>query len=317
MNRSAARVLAPVDEVLAGLRAPRKHLPCRLLYDRRGAELFERICTLPDYYPTRSELALLATHLPAIARTLGPRVRVVEPGSGAGQKTRMLLAALHEPVGYVPIDISGDQLDANARALRDEFSGLDVQPVHADYTAPLVIPRSPIAAARTLVFFPGSTLGNFEPDEALAFLSRLRALAGDGGALVLGTDSNRDPESLLRAYDDRDGVTAAFDLNVLAHVNRTHDASFVLDDFVHRARWRAARSRVEMHLVSRRSHDVRVAGETIRLTGGESIVTEHCYKHRPEVVSAMLVAAGWRVADVMIDRHDRIWLWLAVTASQG
>ena len=315
MRRGTARVLAHDDDVLAGLRAPRKHLPCRLLYDRRGAELFEQICTLPDYYPTRCELALLATHLPAIARTLGPRVRVVEPGSGAGEKTRMLLTALDAPVGYVPIDISGEQLDANARALQHEFAHLAVQAVHADFTERLVLPASPRGARRTLVFFPGSTLGNFEPDDALAFLSRLCALAGAGAALLLGTDSNHDADSLRRAYDDRDGVTAAFDLNVLAHVNRTHHATFVLDDFAHRATWHAARARVEMHLVNRRSHSVRVAGETIRFADGESIVTEHCYKHRPDVLAAMLAAAGWSVRDVMADPHGRIRLWLAFASS--
>ena len=303
-----------LDDVLEGLRAPQKRLPCRLLYDRRGAELFEQICTLSDYYPARTEHALLAAYLPAIARALGPRVRVVEPGSGAGLKTRMLLAALDEPAGYVPIDISGEQLDANARALRAEFPGLVVQTVHADFTAPLMLPRSSCAAACTLVFFPGSTLGNFEPDDAVGFLARVRALAGRHAALLLGTDSNQDAASLLPAYDDVHGVTAAFDLNVLAHVNRTHGSTFVLDDFTHRARWHAARSRVEMHLVNRRAQVVCVAGELVHLADGESIVTEHCYKHDPGALVTMLAAAGWRVHDVMVDPAERIRLWLAFAA---
>jgi dimethylhistidine N-methyltransferase len=299
-----------LDDVLDGLRAAQKRLPSRLLYDRRGAELFEQICALDEYYPARTELALLGAHVAELADCLGPRVRVVEPGSGAGVKTRMLLGALAEPAGYVPIDISRDQLDATARALRDELSGLDVRPIHADFTAPLALPDLP-AAARTLVFFPGSTLGNFEPADARAFLARLRELAGDGGALLLGTDSNHDASSLLPAYDDAAGVTAAFDRNVLAHVNATHDATFVPEQFAHRASWRAARACVEMQLVSERAQDVRVAGERIRFARGEAIVTERCYKHAPEALAGMLADAGWRVAEVAADACERIRLWLA------
>jgi len=296
------------DDVLAGLRAARKHLPCRLLYDDRGSQLFEQICALDDYYPASTELELLATHLPAFARALGPRVRVVEPGSGAGVKTRMLLAQLAAPAGYVPIDINGEQLDANARALRRELPDCDVQPIHGDFTEPFALPAAP-HADRTLVFFPGSTLGNFEPGDARAFLARLCDLAGPRGALLVGTDSNHEASSLLRAYDDSGGVTAAFDLNVLAHINRTHDATFELDAFAHRATWTAPR--VEMQLVSRREQDVRVADETFHFARGETIVTEHCYKHGPETIAAMLAVAGWRVAEVAIDARERIRLWLA------
>jgi L-histidine Nalpha-methyltransferase len=304
---------APTDDVLDGLRVARKHLPCRLLYDAHGAELFERICTLEDYYPTRSELALLEAHLPAIATAVGPRARVLEPGSGAGVKTRMLLRALAAPVGYLPIDISREQLDDNARALRAEFPGLEVQPVCADYTGPLELPAPARPAARTLAFFPGSTIGNFEPDAARAFLARLRELAGPGGLLLLGADSNTDRDSLERAYDDREGVTAAFDRNVLAHVNRTHAATFDPDAFAHRAVWNAARSRIEMHLVSLRRQTVQVAGAPIHFDRGEPIVTEHCYKHPRPAVAALLAAAGWSVLRTNADPHARMHLWLAGT----
>ena len=296
----------PADDVLAGLLAPRKHLPCRLLYDARGAALFEQICTLDEYYPPRSELALLGEHLPAIAAAAGPAVRVIEPGSGAGQKTRMLLRALDAPAGYVPIDISREQLEDNARELRAELPGLEVQPVCGDYTGPLELPRPARRPARTLAFFPGSTIGNFEPDAARAFLARLRGLAGPGGLLLLG--------SLERAYDDRDGVTAAFDRNVLAHVNRTHAATFDPDAFAHRAVWNAVRSRVEMHLVSLRRQTVHVAGRAIAFDRGEPIVTEHCYKHPPPVLAAMLAAAGWRVLRTDPDPRARMHLWLASCA---
>ena len=302
------------DDVLDGLLAPRKHLPCRLLYDARGAALFEQICTVDDYYPTRSELALLEEHLPAIAAAVGPAARVIEPGSGAGSKTRMLLRALDAPVGYLPIDISREQLEDNARALRAEFPGLEVQPVCGDYTGPLELPHPARPAARTLAFFPGSTIGNFEPDAARAFLARLRDLAGPGGLLLLGADSNTDRDSLERAYDDREGVTAAFDRNVLAHVNRTHAATFDPAAFAHRAVWNAARSRVEMHLVSLRRQTVTVAGEPVHFERGEPIVTEHCYKHPRPALAAMLAAAGWRVLRTDADPRARMHLWLATAA---
>src|SRR5882757_5228254 len=189
------------DDVLAGLRAPRKHLPCKLLYDARGAELFEQICTLDEYYPYRAELALLDQHLPAIARVLGPGARVIEPGSGAGLKTRMLLAALDRPASYIPIDVSAEQLAATARALEAAFPGLEVAPIAGDYTQPIELPPAP-GPGRTVVFFPGSTIGNFEPSDARQFLARFAALAGPGAAIVLGADANRDPETLLPAYDD-------------------------------------------------------------------------------------------------------------------
>jgi len=302
------------DDVLDGLRAPRKHLPCRLLYDARGATLFEQICTLAEYYPTRSELALLEAHLPAIAAAVGPSARVIEPGSGAGIKTRMLLRALEQPAGYLPIDISHEQLDDTARALEAEFPGLEVQPVFGDYTGPLELPAPTRASARTLAFFPGSTIGNFEPDAARAFLARLRDLAGPGGMLLLGADSNTDRESLVRAYDDREGVTAAFDRNVLAHLNRTRDATFEVDAFAHCAVWNAVRSRIEMHLVSLRRQVVQVGGESISFERGEPIVTEHCYKHPRAVLAAMLATAGWRVLRIDADPLARMHLWLATSA---
>src|SRR5258705_1644455 len=210
-NRALRRRPDPFagDDVLAGLRAPHKHLPCKLLYDARGAELFEQICTLDEYYPYRSELALLERHLPAIARAIGPAARVIEPGSGAGKKTRMLLAALDRPASYVPIDVSAEQLTHTAHELAAALPGLEVVPIAADYTQPLELPPPAPGTGRTCVFFPGSTIGNFEPDDARQFLARLAELAGSGAALVLGADSNTDADALLRAYDDPHGVTAA------------------------------------------------------------------------------------------------------------
>jgi dimethylhistidine N-methyltransferase len=210
----------------------------------------------------------------------------------------------------VPIDVSSEQLAATARELGAAFPGLEVVPITADYTQPLELPPPGRGVGRSLVFFPGSTIGNFEPDEARRFLAGMAELAGPGAAIVLGADSNTDPDALLRAYDDTQGVTAAFDLNVLAHLNRSHAATFDLSAFLHRAVWDAARSRIEMHLVSRRRQVVHVAGEPIALERGEPIVTEHCYKHAPDALAALLGGAGWQVSRVFADAHGRMRLWL-------
>ncbi|HEY4180542.1 MAG TPA: L-histidine N(alpha)-methyltransferase [Kofleriaceae bacterium] len=315
MSTTAARLEQPIQcDVIAGLRDAPKHLPCRLLYDARGAELFEQITGVEDYYLTRAELALLEARLPAIAALVGPRARVIEPGSGAGRKTRMLLAALDRPAVYVPIDVAEQQLAETATTLREAFPGLEVLPVLGDYTQSIAIPATK-HAGKTVVFFPGSTIGNFEPDEARKFLGRLANLAGPDALLILGADANGNHEELLRAYDDSEGVTAAFNLNVLAHLNATHDATFNLDAFTHRAVWNAARSRIEMHLVSRRDQVVMVAGEPIMFENGESIITEHCYKHSPGMLEHLLVASGWRVTEIFVDTEQRMRIWVSTTRS--
>lgn len=315
--KHALNALERTDEVLAGLLAPNKHLPCKLLYDARGAELFEQICTVGAYYPTRAEVALLEASMTSIAAVVGTEARVIEPGSGAGTKTRMLLAALERPSAYVPIDVSEEQLVGTAVALRATFPEVDIQPVWGDYTAPLALPAAPTTAARTLVFFPGSTIGNFEPEAAREFLAHLRTLAGPSSMLLLGADANNDAHSLINAYDDPEGVTAQFNLNILAHINRTHSATFDLDAFMHRAVWNAARSRVEMHLVSRRAQTANVADRSIRFRRGEVIVTEHCYKHSPTVMAGLLARAGWQLRQVFKDPQSRMHLWLAEAGPSG
>jgi dimethylhistidine N-methyltransferase len=310
MNRPEPQE-ASFDEVLSGLCQPIKELPCKLLYDAAGAELFERITGVEDYYLTRAEHALLAAELPAIAALVGPRARVIEPGSGAGKKTRMLLGALDRVASYVPIDVAADQLADNAAALRSEFPGLEVLPVLGDYTQAIELPASIQRHERTVVFFPGSTIGNFEPEAARRFLASLAALAGPNAMLLLGADANANRDELLRAYDDSEGVTAAFDLNVLAHVNHTHAANFDLEQFMHRAVWNAARSRIEMHLVSKRAQTVTVAGTTFTFARGEPIVTEHCYKHSPDALAQILRDSGWTVTRTFADPAQRMRLWLA------
>lgn len=311
-SRAPDAVYDRSDDVLAGLRSHRKHLPCRLLYDARGAELFDQICALNEYYLTRSELALLDRHLPQIAAAIGPEARVIEPGSGAGTKTRMLLTALQRPLEYAPIDVNAEQLVHTAATLRKSFPDLAVHPICGDYTGAIEIPSAQLHARRTVVFFAGSTIGNFEPDDAARFLERWAAVAGANAMMLIGADSNTDPESLVSAYDDTDGVTAAFNLNVLAHLNRTHAATFDLRAFMHRAVWNPAKSRIEMHLVSRQRQIVTVSGERIRFECGETIVTEHCYKYPPALFKALLRRSGWEVHKAFADSRGRMRLWLAM-----
>lgn len=298
------------DDILTGLRAPRKHLPCRLLYDAAGAELFEAITRVADYYPTRTEHALLRQHLPQIAHQVGPETRVVEPGAGAAIKARMLLKALERPSSYVAIDVAHEQLLAAAAGLRGEFPHTEIQTVTADYTQPFELPTPQHEWNRVLVFFPGSTIGNFEPSAARSFLAMLGDVAGPDRLLLLGADGTRDPGLLTRAYDDEDGVTAQFNKNVLAHLNRRYGATFDLDAFDHRAVWNANASRIEMHLVSRTRQIVRVEGTTIAFAPGEPIVTEHCYKHTPEAMQAILSSAGWRPRQVFTAAVVPYRLWL-------
>lgn len=300
----------PIDDVVAGLRADPKRLPARLLYDAHGARLFDQICMLDAYYLTRVELGLLAVHARAIADHVGPGVRMIEPGCGAGVKTQLVLGALERPTGVVAIDVCADQLAITKQQLETAYPGLEIQAVCADYMSSFALPPPRREPARTLVFFPGSTIGNLEPDEAVGFLAHLGRLAGPRGALVLGTDSTCDPDCLLDAYDDPGGVTAEFDLNVLEHLNRSRSAGFDPDTFVHRAVWNATRSRIEMHLVSRIDQTVVVAGVPIEFRSGEAIVTEHCYKLPTGDMAALLEHAGWHVRRLFTaDDHD-VHLWL-------
>ena len=288
---------ALVAEILAGLRAPERHLPCKLLYDERGAELFERITTLDAYYPTRTELAIFQRALPEIAAAVGAHARVLEFGSGSGRKTRLLLHALDQPAAYAPVDISRAQLDATAASLAGEFPALHVAPVAADYTADFQLPLLPSSGGPTLAFFPGSTIGNFEPEEALRFLRRISSLVGDDGALLIGVDLVKDIATLERAYNDPQGVTAAFNLNVLSHVNHICGTDFHLQHFRHRAIYDPRASRIEMRLVSLHAHVVRVPGSPSPLffRPTEHIVTEHSYKYRPAAFADLARSAGFHV----------------------
>ncbi len=282
-------------DVALGLSRPQKTLPCKYFYDSAGSALFEEICDLEEYYLTRTEIGILRAHLPEIAQRLGARCVVVEYGSGSGTKTHLLLDALSEPVAWVPIDISSAALSSSATRIASQHPSLDVLPICADYTAALRLPPIPRGAARRVGFFPGSTIGNFAPAEASRFLAGVARTCGPGGAILLGVDLEKDPRVLERAYDDAIGVTARFNLNLLARANRELGADFDLDAFRHRALWvpdSAGAGRIEMHLVSARAQRVQVGGRAFDFARGESIHTECSYKWRLDAFDALARSVG-------------------------
>ena len=283
------------DAVLTGLGQAQKTLPCKFFYDAEGSRLFDQICELPEYYPTRTELALLADKSGEIARLIGRRARLVEFGSGAGVKIRLLLNALDRPTAYVPVDISRDHLMMAAADLARDFPALQIAPICADYTKPFALPApGGQPPGITVGFFPGSTIGNFTPDEARLFLARARRLLGPGSAMVIGVDLRKSTQILVPAYDDADGVTAAFNLNLLVRINRELDGTFELDQFAHEARWNDEAGRIEMHLVSRRDQQVRIGSTRFAFRAGETIHTENSHKYTLDQFRALAVGAGYR-----------------------
>ncbi|MBI3964359.1 MAG: L-histidine N(alpha)-methyltransferase [Chloroflexi bacterium] len=293
------------EEVLDGLWRSPKRLPCKFFYDDRGSQLFDAICELDEYYPTRTELDILHRHVGAMAAAIGPRCRVVEYGSGSGVKTRILLDALEEPVAYVPIDISREHLLRSARRLAAAYPDLEVLPVCADYTQSFDLPDSTRLARRTVVYFPGSTIGNFDLDEAREFLRHIGAICGPGGGLLIGVDLKKDPTILHAAYNDAQGVTAAFNLNLLARINRELGADLRLDHFAHYAFYSPEPGRIEMHLVSLSDQTAEVGGEAIAFEHGESILTEYSYKYSLGGFRRLAADASFDVQDVWVDDHHR------------
>lgn len=292
-------------EVLAGLSQRPKRLAPRWFYDECGSRLFERICELPEYHLTRTETAILARHAADIAAFIGPRALLVEYGSGASTKTRLLLDCLEDAAGYVPVDISRRHLLAAARAIAASYPGLDVLPLCADFTLPLALPVPKRNAQRIALFFPGSTLGNFDDPAARELLAAMRASAGRSGCLVLGADLVRDPARLRRAYDDSQGVTAEFNRNALLHLNRRLGTDFDPRSFRHEAAWNEAQQRVELRLVATRAQTIHLGGQRVAFGAGEALVTEHCRKYTIESCTALARTAGWSAGPVFTDaRRD-------------
>ncbi len=300
----AAEVAPPeafLRDVVRGLRRRPRQIPPKWFYAARGSELFEAICDLPEYYPTRTEIAILERHAVEMARALGPRCLVVEYGSGSSRKTPLVLARLEAPAGYVPVDVSRAALVPAAAAIAARFPSLAVRPVCADFTGPFEVPAADPRPRRRAVWFPGSTIGNFRPAEAVRLMRAMGRVAGTGGALLIGVDLRKDRATLERAYDDAQGVTAAFNLNLLARANRELGADFRLPAFRHRAFFEPGHGRIEMHLECLERQEVHVGGAAFRLRAGEHIVTEYSYKYRPREFAALAARAGWRVARIWTD----------------
>ena len=295
-----------LQEVLAGLNQEQKTLPAKLFYDAEGCRLFDEITRLPEYYPTRTEQALLARVVPTLDRL--PGCTVVEFGGSDERKALTLLDHLGAS-DYVPIDIAQSALDALTRRLRTSRPSLAVHPIAGDFMQRLMLPRA-VAGKPVFGFFPGSTIGNLDPAAARRFLLQARNMLGVGAAFLIGVDLRKDPAILIPAYDDAQGVTAAFNRNILTHVNARFSGDFEPDSFTHQALWNAALGRIEMHLVSQREQNVSIADQTVSFNAGETIHTENSYKHSLAGFAAMAAEAGWRPTAAWTDDAELFSLHL-------
>lgn len=287
------------EAVLSGLRKAQKQIPSKFLYDARGSKLFDQICELEEYYPTRTEIGIMKQNAEAMAEAIGPWVRLVEYGSGSSLKTRILLDHLDDLASYVPVDISKEHLVESANELAEDYPSIPIQPVCADYTTAFELPEPPSPAGRTVGYYPGSTIGNFRRDEAQAFLGRIADTVGPDGGLLIGIDLKKDVDVLEAAYDDSEGVTAAFNKNLLRRMNRKLNATFDLDTFEHHVFWNEERGCIEGHLRSTKRQTVTVAGERFTFEEGETIHTEDAHKYTLDGFAALAAEAGFQV--------DRVW----------
>jgi dimethylhistidine N-methyltransferase len=309
-----------LDDVLRGLTAEEKWLSCKYLYDARGSQLFDAIGETPEYYLTRTELAITRDSAEAIAAAVGPGVALVEYGSGSSRKTRILLDHLEEPAAYVPVDISREHLAAAARGIAARYPDLAVHPVCADFTRPFELPPEAGEAERVVAYFPGSTIGNFGPDEALALLVAIGEVVGSGGGLLVGVDLFKSADVLLPAYADAAGVTDAFNLNLLARINRELAADFDLAGFRHEVVFNRVETRMEMYLVSEREQLVTIGRDTpdettIPFAAGERIHTEFSYKYTRPAFAAIAAEAGFAVEQVWTDARE--WFSVQLLVNEG
>ncbi len=307
MAKNPSTIAAPsktdalTNGVLEGMRKQPRQLSPVWFYDELGSFLFDNICELPEYYLTRTELQIMREHAANMAHHIGPDAAIIELGSGTSMKTRELLNHLEKAAAYVPVDISRDHLLEAASAIARDYSTLRVIPICADFTRPFDLPASVYAARRRVVYFPGSTLGNFDQEHAHGLLQRMRQIIGGNGAVLIGIDLKKDPRVLERAYDDRAGVTAEFNINALRHMNRELGTDFDLDAFEHTAVWVEDQSRIEMHLVSKRDQVVHVGDEDVRIGKGEHLPTEFCHKYTLESFADLAATAGLSVSRVWMD----------------
>jgi L-histidine Nalpha-methyltransferase len=302
---SAAEVAAREnfrDEVLLGLSKSPKELPCKFFYDERGAELFQRICELPEYYITRTELQILRAQAAEMARALGSQIELIGLGTGAGTKTRILLKELQDPRVYIPIDISREQLERSAARFHKMFPRLQILPVATDYLEPFELPLPRQLSSRSVIYFPGSTIGNFDPETAAQFLVRLAELVGDDGGLLIGVDLRKDRHLLERAYNDTAGVTAAFNKNLLVRANRELGADFDLENWRHAAIYNSNEGRIELYLISEVDQTVVLGTQAFHFQAGERILTEYSYKHTVAGFVSLAHKAGFRFEQIWTDK---------------
>ena len=304
MVKAVQQKVVPVDEldeIIDGLSQSEKMISPRYFYDERGSQLFDEITRLPEYYPTETELGIMRANVDEIAILAGKHASLIEFGSGSSLKTRVLLEHMDELAVYVPVDISEDHLLDSAQQLRAEFPGLEVLPVVADFTQPFQLPSPAIMPVRNIVYFPGSTIGNFTHDAAHALLKVMHHEAGENGALLIGVDLQKDPDIIRRAYNDSAGVTAEFNLNMLRHLNREFDADFDLDAYEHSAEYNEREGRVEIRLISGQHQKVTVGNTSFSIEEDEAILTEYSHKYTLDGFAAMAKSAGFNVERVWMD----------------
>ena len=293
-----------LGEILAGLCRPQKTISPKYFYDERGSQLFDRICELPEYYLTRTELAIMNAFAGEMATLIGPQASLIEFGSGSSLKIRILLGHVDKLAAYVPVDISKEHLVLAADAIAADFPGVEVLPVAADFTHPFDLPGPRMMPLRNIVYFPGSTIGNFSPAGAHDLLSVMHREAGVNGGLLIGLDLQKDKAVLERAYNDESGITAAFNLNVLRRLNREFGADFDLDSYGHIAVYNEVAGRVEMYLVSACAQTVNIAGRRLRVAESEKILTEHSHKYTLAGFAATAAGAGFRLEQSWTDQDE-------------
>ena len=304
MAKDIAQQIVPndeLDDLIDGLKQPEKMISPKYFYDERGSQLFEEITRLPEYYPTETELGIMRDNIDEIASLVGKQASLIEFGSGSSLKTRVLLEHLDELAAYVPVDISEDHLLESARQIGEEFPDLDILPVVADFTQPFQLPSPKVMPLRNIVYFPGSTIGNFTNEAARELLQVMYQEAGAGGALLIGVDLQKDPAIIERAYNDSAGVTAEFNRNMLRHLNREFGADFDLDAFTHSAEYNEDEGRIEIRLVSDQDQEFSLGHASFSIDKDEAILTEYSHKYTLEGFAAMAETAGFSVERVWMD----------------
>ncbi|MFZ0917114.1 MAG: L-histidine N(alpha)-methyltransferase [Candidatus Udaeobacter sp.] len=318
---TASQQISPLEssdflaDVIAGFASSPRTLPCKYFYDERGATLFQKICELPEYYITRTEIDILDRNRTEIASHLGPNIGLIGLGTGAGTKTRILIESLKNPAVYIPVDISEKQLRESTALFQKIFPDMEILPVCADYLQPVVLPTPSRTAARNVVYFPGSTIGNFEPDEAMEFLGRVAHVCRENGGLLIGVDLKKDQQVLEAAYNDKTGVTAQFNLNLLERVNRELGADFDLDQWRHRAIYNSSAGRIEMYLFSEIDQFVHFDEHKFHFRRGEKIITEYSYKYAPEEFAALAGKVGFEFVRMWTDEARLFGVFYFVTTT--